>query len=151
MVRARRTIEVAPGVFAAGHLGELTALVPFELVDAVLEQAGCVQQRVRDLPSRVGVYLVLAMVLFPQVGLAGVWSHLTGGLRGLAGVSVPCPSRKALRDRRRRVSVAPMRLLFESLAGPTSWPGMPGCRYRRWQMVAIDGCSSFKAPDTPRN
>src|SRR5947209_1060038 len=92
MVRVGRTMQVAPGLFAAGHLGELTALVPFELVDAVLERAGCVQRRVRMLPSRVGVYLVLAMVLFPEVGLVGVWSHLTGALRGLPGIAVPDPS-----------------------------------------------------------
>ncbi|WP_228564559.1 IS4 family transposase [Catenulispora rubra] len=151
MVSVDRTMQVAPGLFAAGHLGELTALVPFELVDAVLADTGCVQRRVRMLPSRVGVYLVLAMVLFPQVGLVGVWSRLVGGLRGVAGVTVPRPSGKALRDLRRRVSVAPMRSLFEHLAGPTSWPGMPGCRYRGLRMVAVDGCSSFKAPDSPRN
>ena len=86
MVSASRTITAAPGVFAPGHLGELTTLVPFELVDAVLEDTGCVQRRVRILPSRVGVYLVLAMVLFPQQGLAGVWSRMTGGLRGLPGI-----------------------------------------------------------------
>lgn len=151
MVAVDRTMQVAPGVFAAGHLGELTSVVPFELVDAVLEATGCVQQRVRMLPSRVGVYVVLAMVLFPEVGLSGVWSHLTGAMRGLPKIMVPAPSGKALRDLRRRVSVAPMKSLFEHLAGPTSWPGMPGCRYRGLQMVAIDGCSSFKAPDTARN
>jgi len=151
MVGVDRTMQVAPGVFAAGHLGELTAVVPFELVDAVLREVGCVQRRLRMLPSRVGVYLVLAMVLFPEVGLAGVWTRLTGALRGLPGIVVSAPSGKALRDLRRRVSVAPIRSLFEHLAGPTSWPGMPGVRYRGWRMVAIDGCSSFKAPDTPRN
>ena len=33
-----RTITVAAGVFAPGHLGELTWQVPFELADAVLEE-----------------------------------------------------------------------------------------------------------------
>ena len=33
------TITVAAGVFAPGHLGELTWQVPFELADAVLEDA----------------------------------------------------------------------------------------------------------------
>jgi hypothetical protein len=56
-----RTIQVAQGVFAPGHLGELTQQVPFELADAVLAETGAVQQRVRDLPSRVGVYFVCAM------------------------------------------------------------------------------------------
>ncbi|WP_371493509.1 transposase domain-containing protein [Kitasatospora sp. NBC_00374] len=42
--------------------------MPFELVDAVLEETGCVRRRLRDLPSRVGVYFLLAMCLFPEVG-----------------------------------------------------------------------------------
>ncbi|MBB6347849.1 transposase [Nonomuraea muscovyensis] len=49
---------MASGPFAPGHLGELTQLVPFEMVDEALKQTGRVRQRVRDLPSRVAVYLV---------------------------------------------------------------------------------------------
>ena len=48
---------VAAGPFAPGHLGELTQIVPFEMVDAVLESTRTVQARVRALPSRVVVYL----------------------------------------------------------------------------------------------
>ena len=110
---------------------------------------GGVQQRLRDLPSRVGVYLVLAMVVFPEVGLAGVWTRLTGGCRGCRVCRWPRRPR-ALRDLRRRVGPAPIKALFEHLAGPTSSPGMPGCRIGL-RMVAVDGCSSLKAPDTARN
>ncbi|WP_407913943.1 transposase domain-containing protein, partial [Kitasatospora sp. NE20-6] len=46
-----REFTVAAGRFAPGHLGELTQVIPFELVDAVLEETGCVQRRLRDLPS----------------------------------------------------------------------------------------------------
>ncbi|MFF3519001.1 hypothetical protein [Streptomyces sp. NPDC002573] len=35
-----RTIEAAGGVYAPGHLGELTQIVDFALVDAVLEETG---------------------------------------------------------------------------------------------------------------
>lgn len=55
-----RTVVVAAGRLAPGHLGELTTVVPFELVDAVLEQTRTVERRLRDLPSRVGVYFLLA-------------------------------------------------------------------------------------------
>jgi hypothetical protein len=44
-----RTVVVAGGVFAPGHLGELTQLAPFDLVDDVLAATGSVQVRVRDL------------------------------------------------------------------------------------------------------
>jgi hypothetical protein len=59
-------VTVAAGVFTPGHLGELTRYLPLESVDDVLE--GTAQRRLRALPSRVGVYLVLAPALFPVIG-----------------------------------------------------------------------------------
>jgi Insertion element 4 transposase N-terminal len=76
-----RTVTVAAGVFAPGHLGELTQYLPFELVDDVLEQTKTVQRRLRELPSRVGVYFVLALGMFPRLGYARVWDKLTSGWR----------------------------------------------------------------------
>jgi Insertion element 4 transposase N-terminal len=87
-------VTVAGGVFAPGHLGELTQYLPFELVDDVLEQTRTVQRRLRDLPSRAGVYFVLALGLFPHLGYVRVWGKLTAGL---AGLEVPRPSEKARR------------------------------------------------------
>ena len=109
-----RTITVAAGVFAAGHLGELTWQVPFDLADAVLEEPRTRERRLRDLPSRVGIYFVLALGLFPGLGYQNVWAKLTAALDGQG---VPCPSAKALRDLRRRLGAAPLKGLFEC------WPG----------------------------
>jgi hypothetical protein len=67
-----RTITVAAGRFAPGHLGELTQQVPFELVDAALAQTGRTQTRLRDLPARVMVYVLLAGCLFAELGYVGV-------------------------------------------------------------------------------
>lgn len=67
-VTITKTIRVAAGVFAPGHLSELTQHVPFELVDAVLEQSRVTERRLRVLPSRVGMYFVLALGLFPGLG-----------------------------------------------------------------------------------
>ncbi|MFE5375787.1 transposase domain-containing protein [Streptomyces mirabilis] len=86
---------MAGGRFTPGHLGELAAVVSFELVDAVLAETRAVQRRLRDLPSRVGVYFLLAMCLFPEVGYRLVRDKLTAGL---SGMSVVCPSAKALHD-----------------------------------------------------
>ncbi|SFT20924.1 transposase domain-containing protein [Streptomyces sp. ok210] len=61
-----------------------------------------------------GVYFLLAMCLFPEVGYRLVWDKLTAGL---SGMPVACPSAKALRDLRRRIGSAPVRALFEVLAG----------------------------------
>ena len=129
---AVRTIRSAAGVFAPGHLGELTRHLPFELADVALEETRKVQRRLRDLPSRVGVYFVLALGLFPEAGYRGVWGSLTAGLAGAGVEGMPDPSEKALRDLRRRVGAAPLRVLFEVLAGP-----LPG---RRRPGSATGGC-----------
>jgi len=151
MVSFTRTVTAAAGVFAPGHLGELTSLVPFELVDEVLEQTKTVQRRLRALPSRAGVYFVLALGLFPGLGYARVWAKLTAGLAGLPGLDVCRPSEKALRDLRRRLGPAPLKALFEVLAGPLAWPYAPGVRFCGLRTVAFDACSSLHAPDTARN
>jgi hypothetical protein len=76
MTTITRAVTVAAGVFAPGHLGELTQYLPFELVDDVLEQTKTVQRRLRDLPSRVGVCFVLALGMYPRLGYARVWAKL---------------------------------------------------------------------------
>jgi hypothetical protein len=143
-----KTITVPAGVFAPGHLGELTQVIPFELVDGVLADTRAAQRRLRLLPSRVGVYFMLALGLFPRKGYRGVWAELTAALDGL-GLAVP--SLKALRDLRRRVGAAPLKMLFETLAGPAAWPRTPGVRFGRYRTVSFDGCKTIKVPDTPRN
>src|SRR5215472_1330005 len=139
---------VAPGALAPGHVGELTRIVPFELADCLVDQARVRERRVRDLPSRTGVYFLLAMCLFPQRGYLGVWGMLTAALDGLG---VPAPSAKALRDLRRRIGIAPVRALFEVLAGPLGRPRTPGVMFAGYRTVSFDGCKSVKVPDTPQN
>ena len=143
-----RAVTVAAGVFAPGHLGELTQYLPFELVDDVLARTGTVQRRLRDLPSRAGVYFIVALGLFPRLGYARVWGKLTAGL---AGLDVASPSEKALRDLRRRLGPAPLKALFEIVTGPLAQPHTPGVSFAGLRTVAFDGLNSIKVPDTDRN
>jgi hypothetical protein len=134
---------VAAGRFAPGHLGELTQQVPFEMVDAVLAETGRVQSRVRDLPARVVVYLLLAAGLFAELGYPQVWARLVAGLDGLA---VAAPTSSALAKARRRVGVAPLAALFRLLAGPPA----RAVRWRGLLLCAIDG-TTMSVPDSPGN
>ena len=139
---------VAPGAVAPGHLGELTRIVPFELVDCLVDDARARERRLRLLPSRTGVYFLLAMCLFPRAGYLAVWGRLTAALDGLG---LAAPSAKALRDLRRRIGAAPVRALFEVLAGPLGRPGTPGVMAGGYRTVSFDGCKTVKVPDTPAN
>jgi hypothetical protein len=141
-----RTIAVAGGRYAPGHLGELTQHLPFEMVDEALTAAKTTQSRLRDLPSRVVVYLVLAACLFPEVGYLGVWRKLTAGLTGLACAT---PSAGGLGQARHRVGAAPLRWLFDLLRGPAAILGQHGTWWRGLLVCAIDG-TTLTIPDNPR-
>ncbi|MGW3044188.1 hypothetical protein ACWC9T_30035 [Kitasatospora sp. NPDC001159] len=72
---------------------------------------------------------------------------MTSGLGG----DLPVPSAKGLRDLRRRVGCAPMRALFEVVAGVLAQPRTLGARFGPYRTVSFDGCSSIKVPDSERN
>jgi hypothetical protein len=141
-----RTVTVAGGRYAPGHLGELTQHLPFEMVDAALTSTKTTQTRLRDLPSRVVVYLLLAGCLFPELGYAGVWRKLTAALDGIAH---PHPTAGGLAAARRRVGIAPLRWLFDLLRGPAATGQGPGTWWRGLVVCAIDG-TTLTVPDNPR-
>jgi hypothetical protein len=142
-----RTITVAAGVFAPGHLGELTRIVPFEMVDQVLADTGATEQRLRKLPARVVVYLLLAAGLFEQIGHLAVWRKLTAALDGLP---IPQITATALWHARIRLGVAPLRALFDLLRGPASTALTSATRWRGLLVCAIDG-TTMDVPDAPAN
>jgi Insertion element 4 transposase N-terminal/Transposase DDE domain len=142
-----RVITVAAGVFAPGHLGELTPIVPFEMVDEILAETGATQKRLRLLPSRVVVYLVLAAALFAEVGYPGVWRKLVSGL----GPHAPrAPSDTGLQQARLRVGAKPLKALFDLLRGPASAARKASTRWRGLLVCAIDG-TTLTVPDSEDN
>jgi IS5 family transposase len=138
-----RKIAVAKGVYAPGHLGELTQILDFDLVDAVAQETGTVQQRVRLLPTRVVIYFVLALALFEHCSYRRVWAKMTAGLRVLR---LTAPTASALVRARRRVGPKPFRALFTAVAGCVGRPSTPGVFWRGLRTVAIDA-TSMHVPD----
>ena len=131
-----RTVKVAAGVFAPGHLGELTQFIPFEMVDEVLTATRRTQQRIRLLPARVVVYLILAGCLFAELGYGQVWQKLTAGLTGLDPAE---PSSGTSREARQRLGPAPLRALFDLLRGPAATTASHAVRWRGLLLAVIDG------------
>jgi hypothetical protein len=140
-----RKIAVAEGVYAPGHLGELTQVLDFDLVDAVAAETGTVQQRVRLLPTRVVIYFVLALALFEPCSYRRVWAKMTAGLRVL---TLTAPTVSALVRARRRVGPKPFRALFTAVAGCVGRPSTPGVFWRGLRTVAIDA-TTLHVPDSP--
>lgn len=130
--------------FAAGHLGELTRIVSADLVDEAISAAGATQKRLRRLPTRVVVYVLLAGVLFADVGYRQVLARLAAGA-GIGG-SVRVPGSSALSQAFRRIGVKPLVELFALVRGSAA--GTP--RWRGLLVCAIDGTTMF-VPDSQAN
>lgn len=117
------------------------------MVDAALTETRTVQARVRDVPSRVAVYLLLAAGLFAETGYGQVWTKMIAGLGGLV---VATPTASALAQARRRIGVAPLRAVFDLLRGPAAGLATKGVYWRGRLVTAVDG-TMMCCPDTTAN
>lgn len=129
-------------VWGPAHLGDLTVHLPAELVDAALEATKTRERRTRCLPSRVVVYFVLALALFPELGYRSVFAKLClgGGVLGTVTAS-------ALAQARRRIGVGPLRWIFELLRGPAPTVTGAGAWFGSLRICAIDG-TILSLPET---
>jgi hypothetical protein len=123
-------------------LGELTAHLPAELVDEALAATLTRERRIRALPSRVIVYFVLALVLFPELGYKTVLGKLCLGAGVLASVTA-----SALSQARRRIGVGPLRWIFELLRGAAPTITGEGSWFGALRICALDG-TILTLPDT---
>lgn len=126
----------------------LTRAFPAELVDAVLSATGRTQMRVRLLPSRVVVYFVLALCLFPGLKYERVARLLSQGLAWSLSrpSSCPVPTAAALSRARARLGAEPLEALFHATA-----PRLAGAAgYRGLRVVSLDTVR-FEAPDSEEN
>lgn len=139
-----RSVSAVSGAFAPGHLGELTGQLPPELVDDALEAMRRRERRVRLLPSRVVVYLLVAAGFFPGSGWCGVWDRLVAGLPG----DQSRPSSAAIRQALARVGPTPLKAIFDLLAGPGATVGA-GVWFRGLLVCAVDG-THVMVPDDDR-
>ena len=153
-------------------VGVLTRVFTPELVDAAVEDAGAREQRRRLLPARLVVYFVLALWLFRgrNCGYGQVMVKLADGLYHqrraaglLAGDLDPDgwvdagqgrrwrpPNISSLARGRGKLGPAPVRFLFEQVAGPIGDDEAPGVSCCGLRVVSMDGSTS-DVPDSAAN
>jgi Transposase DDE domain/Insertion element 4 transposase N-terminal len=122
----------------------LAQLVPVAWVREVLAEAQVVS-RTRRTSAVAGVYLVLALTLFPKVSTTGVFEKLSGRW-GRPGAQVP--SAASWKQRRASLGEAPFRLLFHRLR--SAGAEVPGARWAGLLVCAWDG-TTVQVPDSADN
>jgi hypothetical protein len=108
------------------------------------------EKRVRDLPSALVVYYVIALSLFPGVGYQSVLQWLLSGLQWLGSQSFRVATKQSLSAARHRLGDLPMQKLHECLARPLAEKSLPGSHFKDWLLVAMDG-STLALQDTGAN
>jgi Insertion element 4 transposase N-terminal/Transposase DDE domain len=145
------------------NIGVLTTQFPMDQVREILEETGRVSKRVRDLPTNVLVYYVIALGLFRPLGTQEVLRVLQEGLKEIAGRSKQVSGRKrakppkvktagapAISQARTRLGAEPLKRLYERVVRPVATQETQGAYYRKWHLVAMDGFT-LEVPDTEAN
>jgi hypothetical protein len=131
-------------------LGLLTRTFTPELVDLVVEEAGAREERTRSLPATLMVYFTLAMWLFTGQGYALVLREMVENLPRRAGERWRAANAGSLAVARSRLGQAPLRLLFDKVAGVCGTPATPGAFWRELRLLSMDG-TLLDVPDSDEN
>lgn len=122
-------------------IGLLATVFPEEAVQAAVDAAGAREERTRSLPAKLVAYLAMALWLEPDKGYVRTLRGLLDGLRwsrgGWDGYRVPSDGAVSLA--RYRLGEAPLRNLFDGVAGPVADEGTPGAFWRGLRLMAVDG------------
>ena len=140
---ARTVAELPKGSRITDYisLGVLNTMIPRTAVDAALEASSRQSIRQRDLPAHVMVYYVIALALYMQSSYREVLRCLLEGLEWLSDPSARprVVGRSGISQARTRLGAEPLQALHDAVVRPVGRSSEPGCGYRRWHLVSIDG------------
>src|SRR5512135_2981928 len=126
------------------RLRALKRIIPRAAIEGVLQRTGTNRAHCRRLPAWFLVGFVIALGLFCRDCYRQVFRWLQPYRNG------GTPRRTTLCEARKRLGVAPMRLLTEQVIRLQGTPTTPGAFYRGMRTMALDGFV-VDVPETPAN
>jgi hypothetical protein len=127
-------------VLARAGLGVVSWVIPPDLVDEAVGDGPAREVRLRSLPSRLGVYFVLACALLSGDGYGEVILEVTRGVkRALDAAGWAAPATTALTAVRRRVGEKPLELVFRRVCSALSPGRALWSHLGPLLVVAVDG------------
>ena len=133
-------------------IGVLARTFTPELLDEVVAACGAREVRYRRLPARLVVLFTLACWLFTRSGYTLVLSRLADAhaVHGPGWGDWAIPRSGSIAKARARLGPAPLKLLFDRVAGPIGTAATPGVFYRGLRVLTVDGFT-LDLKDTPEN
>ena len=146
-----RTLGVEDRFCDAVTMETITQVVPRATIDAVVEEAGVKERRVRKLTAALTILTLIGMALYSQLSMSAVLQKLVKGVRLLWGDGeYPTAKASALTQRRYQVGVRVMALLFRRVCQPLAQAHTRGAFLFGLRLMALDGTKE-DVPDTPEN
>jgi len=127
------------------RLAGLEQVIAPQLIQQALAETGNIQERECPLSYSVMMWIVLAMGIFTDVPIRQVFRES----RRFHREDKP-PSRSALCRARQRLGSQSVRRLFLLVVCLLGEDDVPGCFYKGYRLMGIDG-SVYNIPDTPAN
>ena len=132
-------------------LDALVGVVTPEAVDEVLRETGRSHQRHRKLTFAAIVLLTIAMNIFTEESVGGVFARLAQGLRLLwPDPDLALPRDAALSMRRYQLGPRPLVALFRRISRPIATQATEGAFVSGLRVMAFDGSKEL-VPDTAEN
>lgn len=147
-------VERGPSGRLTDHVGlaVLSNVFRRDLLEEIINETGCREQRRRRLPAHVVIKYVVALALFFTESYQEVMRQLVGSLAVMGswddGWQVPASA--SITEARVRVGVEPLRRLFARAAVPVAHTGSKGAWLAGRRLMAIDS-TMFDVADTAEN
>jgi hypothetical protein len=131
------------------RLQALEAAIPYETLQAVVQDHQLQRQRKRKLSAEMGLLLVICMNLFSSLSLTQVLYKMVQGLRYIWPDPHLRPASKgAISQLRYQQGARPIVDLFQRVCKPMATPQTKGAFLGPWRLMGIDGTTECLA-DTP--
>lgn len=146
-----RQIEASAKITDEMRLEAIESAVPYETVQAVVQDHGLQRKRKRQLSAEMGLLLDIGMSLFSELSLEQVLRKLVQGLRYVWPEAEFRPASKgAISQLRYQQGARPMVDLFHRVCHPLATSATPGAFVKGLRLMGIDGVVDTLA-DTPEN
>jgi hypothetical protein len=147
-----RTLDMEQRFCEAVTMETITRVVPAATIDAVVDAIGVRESRVRKLPARLTILVLIGLGLYNDLSIPAVMQKLVKGVRLLwADWEYPSASASAFSQRRYQlVGVRVLALLFRQVCQPLAQTHTRGAFLFGLRLMALDGTKD-DVPDTPAN
>jgi hypothetical protein len=146
-----REIETECKFSSALTVEALSQAIPHEAITQVIAQQAVGERRVRRLSMVLIIWLIIALHLYPTVGIGGVLRKLARGLRLIwPDPTISLPTDSAIAYRRAQLGARPIVSLFQHLCQPMAKEQTRGAFLFGLRLLALDGTTE-DVPDTEAN